>query len=310
MAEKFYPFDAGAGSQITEIQWAEMAQYWRSSGVLPDDQTKAQDNDFNGEFAISTSSSTKNVTIGPGAAWIHGHYYKNDANLTKTLADNTSGYTRIDRLVIRLDWVNNTISLEIKQGTPSGSPQPPALSQTFGSIWEIPLYQISCPNGFANSAACTYYDERLYSDSVGARIMASLYRDEATDTDQSLAGGTWNVVNFTYKKETVDNMGDLTSDKIIVPQKGIYLVTAQARVNIASADFHIMRTRNGNPQTVNNAETVARQSGVAAASMAALVECNAWDYFWLAIYVSSGTTSLEYGNNIPRLDVIRVGDIY
>ncbi|MES2405559.1 MAG: hypothetical protein V4567_14660, partial [Pseudomonadota bacterium] len=49
---------------------------------------------------------------------------------------------RIDRVVLRADFVNNNIVLDVLQGTPAVSPAAPALTQNT-SIWEISLAQMS-----------------------------------------------------------------------------------------------------------------------------------------------------------------------
>lgn len=108
-------------------------------------------------LAVSESSpAAKSVTIAagqgiinPGNPLARGLFYENDADLIETIADNTSGNPRIDRVVLRCDWTNQRVRIEIKQGTPAASPSAPGLTQTNGVLWEESLAQIAVANSFS-----------------------------------------------------------------------------------------------------------------------------------------------------------------
>jgi hypothetical protein len=96
-----------------------------------------------------TSVPSNQVELKIGAALVRGTVYINDAALALTVQANASGNPRIDTVVLRKDYVLQTIRAAIVQGSPAASPVPPTLTQTAGLIWEIPLANISVANGFS-----------------------------------------------------------------------------------------------------------------------------------------------------------------
>lgn len=137
MTQTYYPFDAGAGANVTEAQWREMARLWLPTGVI--------DGELN-ELAVSERAAGANlsVDVATGVAWIRGHYFKSDAveNLAISAAHATLG--RIDRVIVRVDFTANTVALAVLEGTAAASPAAPSLTQNT-STWEISLAQVSVP---------------------------------------------------------------------------------------------------------------------------------------------------------------------
>src|SRR5690606_17627691 len=88
------------------------------------------------------------IELNVGAGVVRGTLYINDTLLPLTVQPNASGNPRIDTLVLRKDYTAQTVRAAIKQGTPAGSPAPPALQQDT-SIWEIPVVNIAVANGFS-----------------------------------------------------------------------------------------------------------------------------------------------------------------
>ena len=105
MSLTYFPFDSGAGANITEDQWRKMARHWRTTGVLAN-----EDN----EFAVTESAvPAMSVDVDTGKAWIRGHYVESDASATKTLSASDPTNDRIDRIVLRVDFGANTITIEV-----------------------------------------------------------------------------------------------------------------------------------------------------------------------------------------------------
>lgn len=100
----------------------------------------------------ATSPASASVEVLPGAALVEGGLYLNDATETLSIAANSSGNPRIDTIVLRKDDIAQMIRLTVKQGTPAATPVPPALTQTAGTMWEIPLRDIAVANGFTSIA--------------------------------------------------------------------------------------------------------------------------------------------------------------
>jgi hypothetical protein len=158
MAQTYYPFDSGAGANVTEAQWSKMAQNWLATGVI-----KAYLNELQ-VYADSTGMQTK---VKSGAAWIKGHYFDSDAEEVIAIGSADSTNPRIDRVIIRLDWTANTIQLAVLQGTPAVSPTAPALTQNTAK-WEISLAQVRVNATVTTIAATNVTDERTFSKNANA----------------------------------------------------------------------------------------------------------------------------------------------
>ena len=100
-----------------------------------------------------TSPASAAVDVLAGAALVEGGLYLSDATETLAIAANSSGNPRIDTVILRKDDIAQTIRLVVKQGTPAVTPAPPALTQTAGTMWEIPLADVAVANGFVSIAA-------------------------------------------------------------------------------------------------------------------------------------------------------------
>jgi hypothetical protein len=154
MTETSFPFDAGPGADVTESQWREMAKYWRGSGVLSGVLNSLQ---------VYGDSSGMQVKLKTGEAWIQGFKYKNDAELILAIPAAHASYGRLDRVVLRLDVANNTLTAAVLQGTPSGSPALPALTQNATGTWEVALATITVDATVTTIAAGKVADTRTYS---------------------------------------------------------------------------------------------------------------------------------------------------
>jgi hypothetical protein len=155
MAQSYFPFDSGSGANVTEIQWTKMAQHWLGTGVIQSIMNK---------FEVFADSTGMQVKVKSGAAWIKGHYFESDAEETLPIGTADSTNPRIDRVVIRLDWNDNTITLAVLQGSAAVSPSPPLPVQNTAR-WEFPLAQITVPAGALtiNSGDVTF-DDRVYTE--------------------------------------------------------------------------------------------------------------------------------------------------
>lgn len=122
----------------------------------------------------ATSPISSNVEVQIGAALVAGYLYENTAALTLAVGANASGNPRIDTLVLRADFVGQTIRAAIKQGTPAGSPVRPTLQQDT-LIWEIPLADIAVANGFSTLAQTTITNRQRAMHSLNAGWMVKAF---------------------------------------------------------------------------------------------------------------------------------------
>ena len=109
-----------------------------------------------------TRYSSTSLRVATGFAIVNGYYLYQDVTKSITVTKNST-YDRIDRVVVRLDISNMTVSIELKQGTASSKPTAPSLTRT-SSIYELSLAQIyvSSASGVTNVT-----DER-YTNYCGA----------------------------------------------------------------------------------------------------------------------------------------------
>lgn len=139
--------------------------------------------------AVYADSSGKQVKIRPGkAAWLRGHRWASDpsVDIIQALASNTSGNTRIDRIVLRYSRTTYNVNLAVLQGTPSGSPVVPALTQQTGTtgVFEIPLARVTLANNYSTVAAGNVTPEAWYLGTGGLILCTSSTRPSGVDSPQ------------------------------------------------------------------------------------------------------------------------------
>ncbi|MEV7871514.1 hypothetical protein AB0P17_36690 [Streptomyces sp. NPDC088124] len=133
---------------------------------------------FSGDGVYGSPAGTQVVSAGVGLtvavrsgarASVRGHaWYSGTSTVTLPVAANSSGQTRTDRVVLRLDRDNWTVRAVIRQGTPGAGA--PALVQSTGSsgLYEVPLALVTILSG---AGSVTVARAELY---VGARIRPAL----------------------------------------------------------------------------------------------------------------------------------------
>lgn len=135
MSEEYFPFATGSGADSTAAEFTKMGFGMSRPGVLLG---------FGGELLI-TAGSGLNVTAKSGAFVGFGHYYGLTADKTVAVPANATGSNRWDRVVVRMDFVAETITVAVKTGS-SGAP--PALTKDATNVWEESLAVIvTTPGG-------------------------------------------------------------------------------------------------------------------------------------------------------------------
>lgn len=156
MAQISYPFSRSP--ILTQEQWSKIAQNWLATGVI-----KGQP--F--ELLVYADSTGMQVKVGSGQAFIKGHFYENETEEILAISSANSINPRIDRVVLRLDWIESNIRLAVLQGVPAVSPTPPGITQN-SSRWEIPLAQVRVNAGASTIAAGNVTDERNFVRNANA----------------------------------------------------------------------------------------------------------------------------------------------
>lgn len=159
------------GDQVasyTQADWAKIltivAACAHFEGVAPDSLNA---------FALSFPSS-ETARVASGHAVVDGKPYENDGNEDLSIpAAVGGGNTRIDRIVLRTNWSAFTVRLTRIAGTDAASPTAPSITQTSGTTYDIPLYQVLVNTSGTVSLAV---DEREWA--------APLVDDSTIEVDQ------------------------------------------------------------------------------------------------------------------------------
>ena len=148
------PFNDVASDRLySAADWQEYFKSLVGNGVV---------GETGNELAIIQQTvPNKSIIVSTGAVAINGAMRVVDVAFNLTLADNTSGNPRIDRIVARLNTTDRKLEILVKQGTPGASPSAPALTQD-ATTWEISIAKILLANGFSSVVTANITDERTY----------------------------------------------------------------------------------------------------------------------------------------------------
>lgn len=157
LADLYLPFDAGPGSAVTEDNWRKMARHWAGSGPL-----------FGEDLVLAAygDSSGMQVKVRTGKAFVRGHYAEFSAEKVLPIAavgGIPGGQSRLDSVVLRADFVNNRVEVDVVAGVPAatGTQVAPAVVQS-AAVWEIQLATVGpLTNATATIAAGSVTDRRL-----------------------------------------------------------------------------------------------------------------------------------------------------
>jgi len=113
-------------------------------------------------FLAVSPSAGLTVSVAAGAAFMYGVYVTTGATTT-TLATNTSGMPRIDRVVLRVRWGDTpSATLGVLSGVPNSVPVIPELTQIPGDLYEMSLARVYVPSGLAAVTVDYIVDEREF----------------------------------------------------------------------------------------------------------------------------------------------------
>lgn len=126
-----------------------------NEGVLPG---------VDGELAVSGTATP--LSVASGAGMVYGWWFV-DPTAT-SVAISTPAATAGGRINVRADWAAQTVRIVAVQAA-SGVTTPPALVQTAGTTWDIPLatYQVT------NTGVITVTDARQYNH-MATRVNAAM----------------------------------------------------------------------------------------------------------------------------------------
>jgi hypothetical protein len=166
------PGDAGAYSAA---QWQQTWETWFGQNETDRSVLRDVDNEL---AVIPNTPADTTVLVSSGAAMVQGIWYYNDSALSVPLASNASGSTRIDVIVLEADYTGQTVRIAVVQGTPGAGF--PTITQSAGSIWQVPIAYITLASGFTTIPATLITDLRQYANIPNAVGIAVLNSSGAT----------------------------------------------------------------------------------------------------------------------------------
>ena len=157
MAEKSSFFTSLNGDR--KYKASDFAEYFGAfigNGVFPNPSSNL----------LVTSNGDMTINLSPGFAWINGYMYNNTDNLILTIKASDSSLKRIDRVVLKCDFVNREIRAYVKEGVFSFNPVAPALERSVDA-YELSVADILVKNGIISIQQSAITDTRLNSDLCG-----------------------------------------------------------------------------------------------------------------------------------------------
>ncbi|WP_195376933.1 hypothetical protein [Anaerotruncus rubiinfantis] len=188
-------FNSVSGDRTYKAEdWASYFASFIGNGVFPLPSTGLQ--------IVVNDGMT--VTVRAGKAWINGYFYMNTTDLSLTLATADGQLKRIDRIVIRWDLTNRTISAKVKSSAFSASPTAPAL-QRDADIFELALADILIPAGATTVTQGNITDQRLNTALCG--VVAGVVQQIDTTAFNTQLQAWFDE----YKDLSLQDYNDLTS---------------------------------------------------------------------------------------------------
>ena len=177
MAEKSSFFTSLNGDR--KYKSSDFAEYFSTfigNGVFPNPSTNL----------LVTSNGDMTINLSPGFAWINGYMYHNTDNLTLTVEHADSALKRIDRVVLKCDFINREIKAYIKKGSFASNPIAPSLERGVNA-YELSVSDILVENGVISIQQSKITDTRL-DENVCGIVTQTVKEIETSELYRKLQG--------------------------------------------------------------------------------------------------------------------------
>jgi len=132
---------------------------------------------------LEVTAGSGKVTVADGGGLVDGKWYEKTSTDDIAISSPTSGTERIDRVILKASWgTTYTVTCELKAGTASSSPTPPALTQTRGGIFEISLAQVRV----TSAGVITVTDERYPAENTQTMPILAVGENETLAASSSI----------------------------------------------------------------------------------------------------------------------------
>lgn len=192
----FDAVDQGGGDYDRVYSASSFAHYFSllvKNGVFPDPSTGMQ--------VKASSNPDMHVSVQPGSGWINGYYITVEDNVPEQLTVPTANpsLSRVDSVIMGLNYVDRKIQLYIKSGAVSASPSSVSL-QRDKDLYELELAQIIVSAGMASISQSSIIDMRQNTSRCG--IVAGTI--DQIDTEDLFA--QYNAAFQTWFEEIKSNL--------------------------------------------------------------------------------------------------------
>ena len=177
MAEKSSFFTSLNGDR--KYKSSDFAEYFSTfigNGVFPNPSTNL----------LVTSNGDMTINLSPGFAWINGYMYHNTDNLTLTVEHADSALKRIDRVVLKCDFINREIKAYVKKGSFASNPIAPNLERGVNA-YELSISDILVENGVISIQQSKITDTRL-DENVCGIVTQTVKEIETSELYRKLQG--------------------------------------------------------------------------------------------------------------------------
>lgn len=271
--EKSSFFNSVSGDRKYKAEdWASYFSSFIGNGVFPVPSTGLQ----------VVAGSGMQVTVKAGKAWINGYFYNNTSDLSFTLGTADGVLNRIDRLVIRWDLTNRTMSAKLKSSTYASSPTAPMLERT-SDIYELALADIAVGAGVTEITGSVITDKRLDSTLCGV-VAAVVNQIDTTAFNNQLEA--WMNEFETESSAEFENWFNSVKDTLSEDAAGnlLNLINGldESKANISDIPTSLP-ANGGNADTVDNkhaSDFLAVTGGTATGNLA--IEMGGFPQFKLA----------------------------
>ncbi len=227
-------FDATlVGETYDRVYLAEdYARYFSSfigNGVFPTPSTNLQ---------VVANGTTMNIILKAGKGWINGYFYENTDDLTLNVAIADGVLNRIDRVVLRLDFINREIKTYIKKGAFATSPVAPTLVRN-SDMYELGLAENNNYCGLVAGVVQQIDTTNLFAqfqstfDLWFEHVKGQLSTDAAGNLQNQIDNMTPTLadyLNFRQNGGTIGTVeiknGSAAIDAVITPKAGLLLASA------------------------------------------------------------------------------------
>lgn len=219
MAQEQYGFFNSTAGDERSYDSADMAVMLRAlsrSGVADGDSC----------LRVSAEGSTMRTLVDYGSAMVEGYYFclRDDGGGVKAIEHTTEAeLSRIDRIVLRLNLAERSVTMQKLIGTAASTPEAPALTRG-AEVWELSLARVSVQAGAAELLPGDITDEREDEDVCGlmapnAFAQSVLERMIDGAIDLALEEETADVLRFSA--QTLETGGQAQARQNIGAQQAI-----------------------------------------------------------------------------------------